>query len=85
MQFELTRVNFGEEITPQPGHEQKERSDAGDKECPQESTAVVQATLQQFVIAVAELLKALFEANLHLHERISAGRRQMPGFMLVAA
>ena len=46
MQFELTRVNFGEEITPQPGHEQKERSDAGDKECPQESAAMVQAALQ---------------------------------------
>ena len=73
MKFEGASVHTGEEIAPQPGDQNGQRAEAAGEEHNQECTPMLEASLQQTPIALAEFFEGFLKTLLDSYEWIAAG------------
>src|ERR1700704_6595220 len=78
MEFERTAIHTREEISSQPGNQNRQRPKTAGKEHNHENLAVVETSLQQTAIASAKLFEGLLKTLLHSHERVATGTSTLP-------
>lgn len=72
MKFERAAINRREEISAQPGDQDCQRTKGASEEYSQERSSMVERSLEQTAIAVAEFFEGLLKTPLKSHEWIAA-------------
>src|SRR5258705_10168542 len=78
MEFERTAIHTREEVSSQPGNQNRQRPKTASKEHNHKNLAVVETSLQQAAIAPAKLFEGLLKALLHSYERVATGTGTLP-------